>query len=147
MAFSSDSTCVNHLYTSQDGYETLHLEKEEGEDADETSAADTEADENTCTFPKWMEGQWEGLHIEGSNFVYRDEKNFVTYKGTCMEAVDQEDAQVEENGERGKIGLKYLLRLKTECGDVSYHCALFQRRDINVMEFQLGKAQSLFRIS
>ena len=34
MAFSSDSTCVNHLYTSQDGYETLHLEEEEEEEED-----------------------------------------------------------------------------------------------------------------
>ena len=27
MALSSDSTCVNHLYSAQDGYETLHMEK------------------------------------------------------------------------------------------------------------------------
>ena len=29
VALSSDSTCVNNLYSSQDGYETLHMAKEE----------------------------------------------------------------------------------------------------------------------
>ena len=29
VALSSDSTCVNNLYSSQDGYETLHMAKDE----------------------------------------------------------------------------------------------------------------------
>ena len=146
MAFSSDSTCVNHLYTSQDGYETLHLEKEE--DINETSISidgiSPLAEETSCTFPDWMDGQWEGLSIEGSDFVYRDEHNFVTYKGKCIESYDQSEANNAKDAELGKVGLKYLLKLKTECGEVSYNCALFQRRDSNVMEFQLGKFDCIF---
>ena len=142
MAFSSDSTCVNHLYTSQDGYETLHLENED--DVSETAMSidgvqPLEEEETSCTFPDWMDGQWEGLSIEGNNFVYRDEHNFVTYKGKCLEAYDQLDSNNAKDAELGKVGLKYLLKLKTECGEVSYNCALFQRRDSNVIEFQLGK--------
>ena len=138
MAFSSDSTCVNHLYTSQDGYETLHLEQE-NTIKEAISNADPEEETTTCIFPEWMEGQWEGLSIEGSNFVYRDEHNFITYKGKCVEAFDQLDPDNAKDAERGKVGLKYLLKLNTECGETSYNCALFQRRDTNVMEFQLGK--------
>ena len=144
MAFSSDSTCVNHLYTSQDGYETLHLEQESDIDETPLSIEETSEDETPCTFPEWMRGQWEGLSLDGNNFVYRDEHNFVTYKGKCIEAYDQTGSDIAKDAERGKVGLKYLLKLKTECGEVSYNCALFQRRDSNVMEFQLGKFQYIF---
>ena len=147
MAFSSDSTCVNHLYTSQDGYETLHLEKED-EIQDDTSLSissiNSQEEESLCSFPQWMNGHWEGLTVDGSSFVYRDEHNFVTYKGKCLEAVDQSASNNDRDAELGKVGLKYLLQLKTECGEVSYNCALFQRRDSNVMEFQLGKLSFIF---
>ena len=146
MAFSSDSTCVNHLYTSQDGYETLHLEQES--DMDETSlsiqgVSSPEDETTSCYFPEWMNGQWEGLTVDGNSFVYRDEHNFVTYKGKCIEAFDENESDNSKDAERGKVGVKYLLKLKTECGEVSYNCALFHRRDSNVMEFQLGKFECI----
>ena len=142
MAFSSDSTCVNHLYTSQDGYETLHLEKED--DINDTTSVSIDGTssfepERTCIFPDWMNGDWEGLSIKGDHFTYRDDQNFVTYQGKCLEPSDQSGTNNAKEAEMGKVGLKYLLKLKTECGEVSYNCALFQRRDSNVMEFQLGK--------
>ena len=141
MAFSSDSTCVNHLYTSQDGYETLHLEKEDNtiETSVSIDGASSYEQERTCIFPEWMNGELEGLSIDGDHFTYRDEQNFVTYRGKCLEPYDQLASNNAKDAEMGKVGLKYLLQLKTECGEVSYNCALFQRRDSNVMEFQLGK--------
>ena len=131
MAFSSDSTCVRHLYSAQDGYETLHLEKIQDQE---------EKVETTCVFPDWLQGKWESLTIEGSKFTYRDEHNFVTYTGTCMDFVNSDEfIRLEEAGENGKSDLKFLLKLNTECGASSFNCAQFQRRDSNVMEFQLGK--------
>ena len=145
MAFSSDSTCVNHLYTSQDGYETLHLENEDDITKTELSidGLSSVEEETSCTFPDWMNGKWEGLSLEGNNFVYRDEHNFVTYKGQCLEWFDHSESDAKD-AELGKVGVKYLLKLKTDCGEVSYNCALFQRRDSNVMEFQLGKSDCIF---
>ena len=59
MALSSDSTCVNHLYTAQDGYETLHMEKIE----QPQQPQDIMVSSARCEFPQWMKGTWEGLHI------------------------------------------------------------------------------------
>ena len=131
MALSSDSTCVNHLYSSQDGYETLHMEKIE----QPQQPQDIMVSSARCEFPKWMKGTWEGLTI-GNNgeFSFRDEDNFVTYRGHCV----TEMPPAEENLD-GLEGQRYLLFLSTDCGTTSYSCALFQRRDVNVLEFQLGK--------
>ena len=133
MAFSSDSTCTHHLYSAQDGYETLHLEK--------LQAPEPSLDEPaTCTFPDWLQGEWEGLTIQGSKFSYRDEHNFVTYSGSCMDfANDQEFRDLSRAGADGHSELKFLLKLRTECGAETFNCIQFQRRDSNVMEFQLGK--------
>ena len=85
-----------------------------------------------------MKGTWEGLTI-GNNgeFSFRDEDNFVTYRGHCV----TEMPPAEENLD-GLEGQRYLLFLSTDCGTTSYSCALFQRRDVNVLEFQLGKSTS-----
>jgi hypothetical protein len=131
MALSSDSTCVNHLYSSQDGYETLHLEKIE---QPQEPQQDIMVSSARCEFPAWMKGDWEGLSIgDNGAFTYRDEDNFVTYKGHCV----TEMPPAEENLD-GLEGQRYLLFLQTECGTTTYSCALFQRRDSNVLEFQLG---------
>lgn len=131
MALSSDSTCVNHLYSAQDGYETLHMEKIE----QPQQPQDIMVSSARCEFPAWMKGTWEGLTI-GNNgeFSFRDEENFVTYRGHCV----TEMPPAEENLD-GLEGQRYLLFLSTDCGTTSYSCALFQRRDVNVLEFQLGK--------
>jgi hypothetical protein len=134
VALSSDSTCTNHLYSSQDGYETLHLEKLEPTPP-ATSAIETPS-EPTCSFPDWMQGKWENLQISGGELTYRDENNFVTYRGKCLESIDRD--------ETGSSGLRYLLHLTTDCGAPSLNCALFHRRDSNVMEFQLGKDRLFF---
>jgi hypothetical protein len=138
VALSSDSTCINHLYSSQDGYETLHLEKLEPPPA-APSAPEAPA-EPACVFPDWMQGKWEDLTISGGEVTYRDETNFVTYRGKCLESLDRDQT--------GTSGLRYLLHLQTDCGAPSLNCALFHRRDANVMEFQLGKDHIfLFAIS
>jgi hypothetical protein len=143
VALSSDSTCTNHLYSSQDGYETLHLEKLEPATT-KTTTSTTEPEvpsEPTCLFPEWMQGKWEDLTINGGEVTYRDESNFVTYRGKCLESIDDRD-------ETGSTGSRYLLHLQTDCGSPSYNCALFHRRDSNVMEFQLGTDHTfLFAIS
>ena len=137
VALSSDSTCTNHLYSSQDGYETLHLEKLEPP-APASTTVEAPA-EPTCSFPEWMQGKWENLHINGGELTYRDENNFVTYRGKCLESVDRDES--------GSTGLRYLLHLTTDCGAPSLNCALFHRRDSNVMEFQLGKDRFLFSVA
>jgi len=145
VALSSDSTCINHLYSSQDGYETLHLEKLEAAPPTTTTALSTPEvpAEPTCSFPEWMQGKWEDLTINGGELTYRDESNFVTYRGKCLEAIDSNNEDTNNAD-----GLRYLLHLTTDCGSPSFNCALFHRRDSNVMEFQLGKDHHfLFAIS
>ena len=100
VALSSDSTCVNNLYSSQDGYETLHMAKEEQQPRGKFSGfcctfpgfsisfSDFQNDffsvpfsgvvpynpgprHPKCIFPDWMQGRWEGLSIEGGSIVYR----------------------------------------------------------------------------
>ena len=119
MALSSDSTCVNHLYSAQDGYETLHMAKEKS-DSNLASAPASE-----CVFPEWMQGKWEGLMVDGGRMSYRDERNFVTHSGRC----------IRQSSDPGR----YVVHLETDCGAPSNYCALFKQRDANVMEFQLGK--------
>lgn len=121
VALSSDSTCTNHLFSAQDGYETLHLEKEEVTPAeDEAHHAHPQ-----CVFPDWMQGAWEGVTIEGGEMVYRDETGFATYRGRCVTTADHVD--------------RFVVSLKSDCGEPAHYCALFQQRDVNVMEFQLGE--------
>ena len=132
MALSSDSTCVNHLYSSQDGYETLHMEKIE----QPQQPQDIMVSSARCEFPSWMKGDWEGLKIgDNGEFTFRDEQNFVTYRGHCVTQMPNAEESLD-----GLEGQRYLLFLSTDCGTTSYSCALFQRRDTNVLEFQLGKS-------
>ena len=131
MALSSDSTCVNHLYSSQDGYETLHMEKIE----QPQQPQDIMVSSARCEFPSWMKGQWEGLKIgDNGEFTYRDEDNFLTYRGHCVTEMPPAEESLD-----GLEGQRYLLFVSTDCGTTSYSCALFQQRDSNVLEFQLGK--------
>ena len=136
MALSSDSTCVSHLYSAQHGFETLHMEKIEAPQED-TQKQDIMVSSARCEFPKWMIGDWEGLTV-GSNgeFTFRDEVNFVTYRGHCVTEMPPAEKQID-----GLEGKRYLLYLTTDCGSSFYSCALFQRRDKNVLEFQLGKSK------
>ena len=125
VALSSDSTCVNHLYSSQDGYETLHMAKEKKEPS--VPAAASEEQHPQCIFPDWLQGEWEGLHIDGGTVTYRDEAEFVTYRGRCVSAAP------DGGGDR------YVVHLETDCGRSTHSCALFKQRDANVLEFQLGE--------
>lgn len=127
MALSSDSTCINHLYSSEDGYETLSLKRVEPPPPPQNVAEII--DGNSCVFPQWMQGEWEGLTLKGEEFTYRDETNFVTYKGKCLESFDESNL----------TGIKFLLYLQTDCGSPIFNCVLLQRRDTNILEFQLGE--------
>lgn len=124
VALSSDSTCVNNLYSAQDGYQTLHLTKEMVSQPSQRAANDAK-----CIFPEWMQGQWEGLTIEGATITFRDEKNFDTLRGSCRQSTIHTD--------------RFVVALASDCGPsestAKHFCALFQQRDVNVMEFQLGK--------
>lgn len=127
VALSSDSTCVNNLYTAQDGYETLHLQKlEDPEPSQEEQNLD--GDQSECIFPDWMQGKWEGVEIDRDQMSFRDTANFVTYRGGCVRSTVHTD--------------RFVVKLKTDCGKPAHFCALFQQRDVNVMEFQLGKKQA-----
>ena len=124
-ALSSDSTCVNHLYSAQDGYETLHLQKML---PPPDPAKPPVPEHPKCVFPDWMQGEWEGLEIDGGEMSYRDNTNFVTYRGKCLQAPEPD---------------RFVVHLETDCGESAHYCALFQQRDANVMEFQLGKIEQL----
>ncbi len=140
MALSSDSTCVHNLYSAQDGYETLHLTKEEdisnsGDSSSSSSHAlrQGHARHPECLFPDWLQGKWEGLEVDGGHLSYRDATNFRTYRGRCVLAA-------VAAGRSGGGGDRYVVELDTGCGSATTnYCALFQQRDVNVMEFQLGK--------
>ncbi|QQP42247.1 Uncharacterized protein FKW44_016851, partial [Caligus rogercresseyi] len=110
LALSADSTCVHHLYSSQDGYETLHLSR----------IMDNDSDQTGVVLPS---RKWNGIEVNGGRFTYRDVENFLTYRGTCLSS----------NGE------KFSVALETDCGETSYACADFVQRDTNIMEFRLGK--------
>ena len=138
MALSSDSTCVNHLYSAQDGYETLHMEKIE----QPQQPQDIMVSSARCEFPQWMKGDWEGLQIgDNGQFTFRDEVNFKTYRGHCVTQMPNADQNLD-----GLEGQRYLLFLSTDCGKSSYSCALFKKRDTHVLEFQLGKKKTLLKI-
>ncbi|XP_040579619.1 uncharacterized protein [Lepeophtheirus salmonis] len=123
LALSSDSTCVHHLYSSQDGYETLHLSRIMDNDADTTGVLLPSSPE--CTFPSWIQGKWNGIEVKGGRFTYRDEENFVTYRGTCLSYSEHQ----------------FSVALETDCGQTFYACVDFAQRDTNVMEFRLGKTR------
>lgn len=125
VALSSDSTCVNHLYSSQDGYETLHLARQEKKKQRRSHEDNQHPEHPRCIFPDWMQGQWEGVNVQGGEMSYRDETNFVTYRGKCVRSTEHSD--------------RFVVSLDTDCGQPAHYCALFQQRDVNVMEFQLGK--------
>ena len=114
MALSSDSTCVSHLYNSQHGFETLHMEKIE--EPQEEPTQDIMVSSARCEFPKWMIGNWEGLTI-GSNgeFTFRDEVNFVTYRGHCVTEMPPAEEKID-----GLEGKRYLLYVSTDCGSSFY---------------------------
>jgi len=119
VALSSDSTCVNQLRSANDGYETLRLRRVDRERQD--------ARHPQCLFPDWMQGKWESLEVDGGVMTWRDSVNFKTYRGLC-----QRSGAAHPD--------RFVLSLDTGCGrPEEARCALFQQRDRNVMEFQLGE--------
>ncbi|CAB4059773.1 unnamed protein product [Lepeophtheirus salmonis] len=111
------------LLSSQDGYETLHLSRIMDNDADTTGVLLPSSPE--CTFPSWIQGKWNGIEVKGGRFTYRDEENFVTYRGTCLSYSEHQ----------------FSVALETDCGQTFYACVDFAQRDTNVMEFRLGKTR------
>ena len=67
------------------------------------------------------------------------EINAMTMMGKSMDILWETVIKPAEENLDGMEGQRYLLFLSTDCGSTSYSCALFQRRDSNVLEFQLGK--------
>lgn len=86
MALSRDSTCTTDLINSTHGFETFSLmPRQENPWPAETSFG-------TCTFPKWMHGNWEHVRVDYDTMIYKDHSSFKTYTIKCV--------GVQEDGSR-----------------------------------------------
>ncbi len=138
LALSSDSTCVNGLRSSREGYETLTLTPKRrhsvGHRVNSPSAVNGGAGggyRDECVFPDWMQGAWEDVSVEGGELRYRDGVGFVSYRGRCVRMHPGHPD-------------RFVVEMETGCGERAHRCLLFQQRDRNVMEFQLGKHLKVF---
>jgi len=61
LALSNDSTCVHQLESHVSGYETLRLERIELSPKPEMGHK----------FPAWAQGDWDKVHVKGSELIYR----------------------------------------------------------------------------
>ncbi|XP_044256860.1 uncharacterized protein LOC123006442 [Tribolium madens] len=122
MALSRDSTCTTDLINSTHGFETFSLTpRQENPWPAETSFG-------TCTFPKWMHGNWEHVRVDYDTMIYRDHSSFKTYTIKCV--------GVQEDGSR------YLIFSRTQCDEERYNCMRIVKRSNNILEFQLGSKAS-----
>lgn len=44
-----------------------------------------------CTFPEWMQGNWEHMHVESDTLIYKDHATFKTYTIKCAANFESED--------------------------------------------------------
>ncbi|KAG8236091.1 hypothetical protein J437_LFUL016142 [Ladona fulva] len=97
MAFSSDSTCSSDLRSATDGFETMRLTHQE------TFHWPQVLDPSPCQihnkifslplflpfrFPRWAQGRWEHMAVEGDTLVFRDHGTFTTYTFRCLTTDD-----------------------------------------------------------
>lgn len=94
LALSSDSTCNNYLINSTSGAEMFTFYPISERDWP------VEVQFGMCTFPNWMRGEWENMHVDENTIVYKDHTSFKTYNIKCTGA--QED------------GSKYLIFARTQ---------------------------------
>jgi len=121
LALSNDSTCVNQLESHLSGYETLKLERE---------IAEVRRAEHK--FPAWSQGDWDKVHVKGSELIYRSQEELTTYHA---------DALLSPGA--GKI----LARLRTACGELGYACIALEQRTQNILELKIGKIDSRLDVS
>ncbi|KAK7582264.1 hypothetical protein V9T40_013709 [Parthenolecanium corni] len=132
VAFSSDSTCVTDLNSSQSGFETLVLNPQ--------SNSPTLIAERTCRFPNWLQGHWELVNVNGSFFTFTDTTLFKSFTFQCLNFDDSErryDFPMSIDEER-----KILVHGRSHCGEETYLCIWLKRRGPNVFEFQRSSQTS-----
>uniref|UniRef100_A0A914VLJ2 Uncharacterized protein n=1 Tax=Plectus sambesii TaxID=2011161 RepID=A0A914VLJ2_9BILA len=119
-ALSNDSSCINLLNNSTDGYEMFTFYQEQ------TNAWPAATEE--CEFPKWLQGKYDTLSISGevmSYYQHQDQASMMTVNARCVAA----------EGQRVRV------YSKTHCGDtLGYHCLMFQPRSASVLEFKTSGA-------
>ncbi|XP_019880900.2 uncharacterized protein LOC109608792 isoform X2 [Aethina tumida] len=120
MALSKDSTCNNELQNSTSGFEKFVLTPYKEQWPAEAS--------EICTFPKWMQGNWEHVRVEEDTMIYKDHSSFKTYTIRCV------GVQEEEN--------RYLIYSRSQCNEESYNCMRIANRSANILEFQIGTNSS-----
>ncbi|CAH0562713.1 unnamed protein product [Brassicogethes aeneus] len=117
MALSKDSTCLTELHNSTIGYEKFVLSPKREEQFPAEASGE-------CTFPKWMQGNWEHLKVKEDTLVYKDHSSFKTYTIKCVEGHEQEN--------------RYFIYSRTQCNEGRYNCMRIANRSINILEFQIG---------
>ncbi|CAG9816708.1 unnamed protein product [Phaedon cochleariae] len=118
MALSRDSTCTTDLYNITSGFETFVLSPK----AEEPWPA--EVSFGVCSFPKWMDGNWEHVRVRDDTMVYKDHSSFKTHTIKCVGVLEDSD--------------KYLVFSRTQCNEESYNCLRIANRSNNILEFQIG---------
>ncbi|XP_069943060.1 uncharacterized protein [Cherax quadricarinatus] len=117
LSLSYDSTCINKLHSAWEGYETLVLTPTP------PTPPVSEAASAGCSFPEWVQGQWENLRVEGNQATYTDLHTYTTLRVYCL---DHEMAGLVP------------VYTQTQCGEESFTCLAMQERSSNVMEFQIS---------
>ena len=119
LALSNDSTCVNQLESHLSGYETLRLERINEHSAPEPVGAHR--------FPAWAQGDWDRVHVRGSELVYRSAEELTTYRAQALLAPSA-----------GRV----LARVSTACGQLGYACLALEQRTENILELKIGRIDS-----
>lgn len=145
MALSSDSTCSTNLINSTYGSEVFTFyPKAENDWPIEVSSF------SMCTFPKWMRGEWENMHVDENTIVYRDQTTFTTYHIKCAGA--QEDgskylifarSQWYKKKPKLKITNTFIQYNQFFSDQEQYNCMRVVKRSNNILEFQMGINASL----
>ncbi|XP_012527011.1 uncharacterized protein LOC105831431 isoform X2 [Monomorium pharaonis] len=119
MAFSSDSSCIQNLDNSTNGYETLILSKS----INQKKVPDY-VKNHVATFPKWAQGLWEEALIINRTMTFTDLNGYNSYTFIA----------VESNEETGR----YVVYSKDQCEQAAFVCLMMRQRSENVLEFSLG---------
>ncbi|XP_065350455.1 uncharacterized protein LOC135946249 isoform X2 [Cloeon dipterum] len=124
MAFSGDSTCITGLVSATRGHETMVLSP-----VPQTRWPDA-VEQSSCSFPRWAQGHWENLQVNGNQLTYRDQKSFSVSNIKCV------GPAMGENSE------KFGIYTRNQCGEDRYSCMWMTRRANNVMELKMSRITS-----
>ena len=83
-----------------------------------------------CSFPEWMQGKWEHVHVDGGTMLLKDTRNFKTYTAKCVGQRSPVAGMEEE---------RFLVYARTQCGDEHYKCVWLKDRGDNALEMQIGE--------